>query len=739
MNKKKILSLIMALVMLVGVFSPLTAMADSTTTNTTNLTIHKLKMDDFDGITAKDHDGKKLDLKTLNGENYFKDKNVEFLPGVKFTYYKVNTAQLAKIKETEPQTPDQVKAIIDANKTLFDGVQGVETEATKDATDDTKGSVTLQKMEEGTYYFVESEVPANHTGALAVPFTITLPIYDKDTGNKMDDVHIYPKNKLTDKTTDKKLDEATNTANKEKESHNVTITDSTGKKVLTLDKGAKVPYIVTTPIPAGSKEVMLAWSDRMSEGLTYNGDVELTATYGDAKTKLELTKTTDYTAETSDNGFVVKLTDAGIKKVLEKTLNNGDGVKLINGTVYDKVAKEAAQKVEFTLKYSATLNGKTGPVDPETNTVSFFYGNKPGYTPQPGDKNPIPEKGKTEINVNKSFVSGDGTGSETWPANMTITLKLEKWDQATNTWKEETGEGSTLELTSTKTSGTFKNLDKNSKYRVVEKEVNNWVPNYSHDDQGNLVIKNKKNPNPNPITPPEVTVTSGGIRFVKTDDNTSAFKRLVGGKFLIKNKEGKYLYYKSDADKKTDLDALKAAEKNLQDKVDAYNKLTPEQQKDAQNQTVKDINELAGKVKEAKQKANIQYEWKDGYGTVKKLADNLVVLVPNTDGYMEIIGLDFAKDYKLHEIEAPKGYSLPSGGREYPFEVNAASYDNLNLTGDNAMIDSSTTDTKKAQRIENKKVTIPQTGGIGTVLFTVVGIGLMAGAVMAMKKNREEA
>lgn len=737
MNKKKILSLIMALVMIVGVFSPLTAMADSTTTNTTNLTIHKLKMKDFDGITAKDHDGKKLTLETLNGQNYFQGKNVEFLPGVKFTYYKVNTAQLAKIKETEPQTPDQVKAIIDANKTLFDGVQGVETEATKDATDDTKGSVTLPNMEEGTYYFVESEVPANHTGALAVPFTITLPIYDKDTGNKMDDVHIYPKNKLTDKTTDKKLDEATNTANKKSESHNVTITDSKGKKVLTLDKGAKVPYVVTTPIPAGSKEVMLAWSDRMSEGLTYNKDLAVSATYGDKKTDLGL-EAADYTIENSDNGFVLKLTDAGIKKVLEKTLNKGDGVKLIDGkTVYDKVAKEAAQKVEFTLKYSATLNGLTGPVDPETNTVSFFYGNKPGYTPQPGDKNPIPEKNKTEINVNKSFVSGNGTGTETWPANMTITLKLEKWDQATNTWSEVSGKA--LTLNSTKTSGKFEGLDAKEKYRVVETEVNGWVANYSHDAQGNLVIKNKKNPNPNPITPPEVTVTSGGIRFVKTDDNTSAFKRLVGGKFLIKNKEGKYLYYKSDANKKNDLEALAKAEKALQDKVDAYNKLTPEQQKDAQNQTVKDINDLAAKVKEAKHNANIQYEWKDDYGKVDNLNANLVVLVPNTDGYMEITGLDFAKDYKLHEIKAPEGYSLPSGGREYSFEVNATSYNNLNLTGENAMIDSSTTDKTKAQRIENKKVTIPQTGGIGTVLFTVVGIGLMAGAVMAMKKNREEA
>lgn len=725
--KKRFLSLILVLAMMVGVFSPLSALAETTVTGT-NLTIHKLKLDDFEGVTAKDHDGKELTQEKLN--EFFKGKNPTGLPGVKFTYYNVNTAQLAKIEEFKPQTPAQVKAVIDANSTLFNGVQGVETEATG-----ADGKVTINNLPDGTYYFVESEVPANHTGALAVPFKITLPIYDKDTGNKMDNVHIYPKNKLTDKTTDKKLDKAANDANKE--SHKVTVTQNGKNEVYTLDKGAKVPYVVTTPIPAGSKEVMLAWSDRMSEGLTYNGDVAISATYGDKKEDLGLDSKTDYTVEPSDNGFVLKLTDAGIKKVLEKTLNNGDGVKLIDGkTVYNKVAKEAAQKVEFTLKYSATLNGKTGPVDPETNTVSFFYGNKPGYTPQPGDKNPIPEKGKTEIKVDKSFVSGNGTGSETWPANMTITLKLEKWDQATNTWKEETGEGSTLELTSTKTSGKFEKLDKDSKYRVVEKEVNNWVPNYSHDDQGNLVIKNKKNPNPNPITPPEVTVTSGGIRFVKTDDNTSKFKRLVGGKFLIKNKEGKYLYYKLDANKKTDLEALKAAEKALQDKVDAYNKLSAEEQKNAENQTVKDINVLAGKVKEAKQKANIQYEWKEGYGTVDKLSENLVVLVPNTDGYMEITGLDFAKDYKLHEIKAPEGYSLPSGGREYTFEVNAASYDNLNLAGEHAMIESSATDTTKAQRIENKLVTIPQTGGIGTIIFTAIGLAIMASAVIAIKKRQ---
>ena len=723
MNKKKILSLIMALVMLVGVFSPLTALAAD---GTTNLKIHKVELDDFNGVTAKDHKGQELTLDQLGGENYFQGKNPKWLQGVKFTYWKVTTEQLAEIEKTNPKTVDQMQALIDAEGSKLSGLKGTETAAT-----DKDGLVTLSNLADGTYYFVESETPANHTGSMAVPFKITLPIYD-DKGSKMEDVNIYPKNTTDEKDTTKELDKEAN----QKETHNVTITQNGEDEVYTLDKGAKVPYIVKTPIPAGSKEIMLAWSDRMSEGLTYNKDVVLSATYGDKNTDLGLT-TDDYKVENSDNGFVLKLTDSGIKKVLEKTLNKGDGVKLIDGkTVYNKQANEAAQKVEFTLKYSATLNGLTGPVDPETNTVSFHYGNKPGYTPQPGDKNPIPEKDKTEINVNKSFVGGDGTGTETWPTNMIITLKLEKWDPATNKWEEVAGK--VLELTAAKTSGKFEGLDKNEKYRVVEQEVKGWVANYSHDENGALVIKNKKNPNPNPITPPEVTVTSGGYRFVKTDDNNTDINRLVGGKFLI-NKGKQYLYYKTAEQLTQEQTALKNAEKELQTLVNQYNALSAEEQKGQAGTDKKTaIDEKATEIAGLKKKASIQYEWKEGFGTKDKLNDNLVVLTPNSEGYMEITGLDFGK-YNLHEIVAPEGYAIPADGQKFPFTVDANSYNNLNLTGENAMIDSTTTDTTKAQRLVNKKVTIPQTGGIGTVLFTIVGISLMAGAVVAMKRNREEA
>ncbi len=729
MNKKKLMSLILALVMLVGAFAPFSALA-AIAEPTTNLNIHKIKLDDFNGVTAKDHKGQELTLEDLKGENYFKGKNPAWLNGVKFTYYKVTTEQLAKLEETNPQTKEQVQAIIDANTQLFDGVAGVETEATSG-----DGLVTVPNLIAGTYYFVESETPENHTGALAVPFKITLPIYDEKDGNPMKDVHIYPKNKLTDKTTTKDIDKEANEKNKTTETHNVTVNDNNGSRILTLDKGAKVPYVVTTPIPAGSKEIILAWSDRMSPGLTYNNDLVVSATYGDPGTDLAL-ETADYTITNSDNGFVLKFTDAGIKKVLEKTLNKGDGVKLIDGqTIYNKQADEAAQQVKITLKYSATLNGLTGPVDPETNTVSFFYGNKPGYTPQPGDKNPIPETNKTEIPVNKSFVAGDGATAETWPADMTVTVKLQKWNPETNKWEDEAGK--TLTLDANKTSGKFEGLDKTEKYRVVEDEINGWVPNYSHDDQGNLVIKNKKNPNPNPITPPEVTVTSGGIRFVKTDDNNANPLRLIGGKFIISNQEGKYLYYKTAAQADTELAALKKAEGELKTLVDEYNAMTAEQQNGAEGTAKKTaIDEKATEIAGLKKAASIQYTWGDGFGTKDNLKENLVVLTPNSQGYMEITGLDFAT-YNLVEIEAPKGYAIPADGQKFEFTVDKDSYSNLAL-GQEGMIDSSPTDTTKAQRLVNKKVSIPQTGGIGTVIFTAVGIALMAGAFIAMRKRTAE-
>ena len=49
-----------------------------------------------------------------------------------------------------------------------------------------------------------------------------------------------------------------------------------------------------------------------------------------------------------------------------------------------------------------------------------------------------------------------------------------------------------------------------------------------------------------------------------------------------------------------------------------------------------------------------------------------------------------------------------------------------------------THDDKGNMLVKNKDLTIPPTGGIGTVIFAIAGIALMAGAFVAIKKRSAE-
>ena len=84
--------------------------------------------------------------------------------------------------------------------------------------------------------------------------------------------------------------------------------------------------------------------------------------------------------------------------------------------------------------------------------------------------------------------------------------------------------------------------------------------------------------------------------------------------------------------------------------------------------------------------------------------------------------------WNIVEVKAPNGYALNSTAVE--FTVNATSY----------FVDPTIASPVDAapQKVNNKKVTIPQTGGIGTVIFAVVGLGLMGFAAYAMKRNSKE-
>ncbi|WP_079255267.1 LPXTG cell wall anchor domain-containing protein [Streptococcus suis] len=80
----------------------------------------------------------------------------------------------------------------------------------------------------------------------------------------------------------------------------------------------------------------------------------------------------------------------------------------------------------------------------------------------------------------------------------------------------------------------------------------------------------------------------------------------------------------------------------------------------------------------------------------------------------------------LSKRKAPDGYALPSS--TIPFVANQGF---CSTSAQETAIDGHT-------QVKNKKITIPQTGGIGTLIFTVVGLSTMVFAFIAMKKRQAE-
>lgn len=124
----------------------------------------------------------------------------------------------------------------------------------------------------------------------------------------------------------------------------------------------------------------------------------------------------------------------------------------------------------------------------------------------------------------------------------------------------------------------------------------------------------------------------------------------------------------------------------------------------------------------------LKIEWVDSKDTATKF-------VSKSGGLFEVKGLPYGakgnnntqgeSTYYLEEIKAPTGYSLNTEAIE--FKVNATSYykDPTNISLGIA----------DPQVINNHKVTIPQTGGIGSVVVIVGGILITALGIYMKKRN----
>lgn len=781
--KKRFLSLIIALAMMVGVFTPLMTNADNAnhpvTVPTGTLTADQLSETKLPTtkvnlykLTTKEAYAKGAPWKHTGGKIDAKDyanlgTGVKALAGAQFTFYKINgkddvesekILELLKANSSKFETVDQMNTLmskgatelsasaadtnlkaIEKNKLALATGTGLTDGHTADTSAEGLATVNLA---DGYYWVIESKIPAKITGQIAVPFGLTLPLTNstdvKDGENiikkgtrYLKELFIYPKNLETDKVKIDKNHAKYDTVNKkwvDENGNEVAEADlgadykkyGEAKKTVSAELGKKVPYESKTEIPRNYKFEEFSWSDVMSEGLTYNKDLKVTIDYTKKNKEgqdeavtgevfIDATNGQKYITRNKDNGFDIEVKKADVEKTLVEYLKNGP--------------------VTFHFSYSATVNKDTVVDKPETNSITYTPGKPNGG----GKVTPGADK---SITVNKTW--GDGNAEPTVKevtyyvedkdgkgvASITLT------DQNKKDEKLVAGPGIEFVVGDKWYSGKFTGLDSSKEYTVREAVVG-YDPTYTTSDAaGVLNITNKSNPDT--LKPTEPKVENHGRKFVKYDQ-LDGKTRLAGAEFVVKNNndtypefKGKYLVAKTSTQAQADKVDLTAKKTALDTAIDNYNKLSAEKQKGQEGTTAKEnIDKAQQAYNKAFKEAANAYTWGE-----KKDA---VVFVSDSKGGFEVTGL-YAGAYQLEEIKAPEGYAL--NDKAIDFEVKHGTYKSAKGDTELEYTSTETITDDFGKKIPNKKVTIPQTGGIGTIIFTAIGLAIMASAVIAIKKRQ---
>ena len=676
----KLMSFLAAFAMVIGVLVAPFANANAAETEakeTESVTIHKILLTQ-DALEKHDKE-KKYDGDSIKDiKEFFADDTAKEIDGVHFKLQK-------PAKGIDNPDVNNEEHWVDV-----EGKAG-KTENGKGLTLDTKGLEGTFRIAEdltkSTYKGENGEVLAN---AKAVPTLLTLPMVNEKGTIK--EGHVYPKNTQEKPEVDKDFREnnelrPVDEKDAEEIKGGADVKDNErDKKVATTDLGEKVPYEIKTVIPAHTKYKTLAWDDTMSKGLTFNDDVTLQI--GGTEAKLG----EDYIVSYKDGGFVIQLLEAGLDKV------------------YDQ-----EKDTEIYITYSATVNEEAEVDVKENNKLDFYYDNNVSVKGKPEPTNPVDGK----IKVTKDFpnVTGDWVKGE----EVIVTIIDEETGKPV---VFEDGQEATVTLTENKKTHEWTGLNNDKKYKVVETFKPSEIVTYEKSENGQVIIHDKIKPEdeqPKKITPSVPEVVLGGKKFVKT--NQDGTERLEGAEFYVKNAKGEYLVPKAK-DEKVVADA-KAA---LDAAADAYNKLDAEAQKGEEGKKAQALVDEKQKAYDDVVKANASgYEFKAK--EEDKIPANAVVLKSDADGKFEIKGLAYADKYQLEEKTAPKDYAKLQ--KPVDFNVKEGSYSNVETD----IAYEKESKENDAKQVINKKVTIPETGGIGSLIFIVAGLALMGVAFVAMKRR----
>ena len=757
--KNKLFSIFTALAMVLGILvSPFTsAHADESFNGApteTTVKIHKIIMsqEDFNTFTTNNPKGKAHDGSLIAPTDYATKiaTSAEPVQGVAFKVYKYKGTD-DDFKTLTPEFGIGTKAY-DDDTTNYEVVGQVK------LTD--KDGIASFDLGEGNYVFVEdrdsSTTDKNITNAWAVPFKLSLPLTKPDGRtyfSKTDPLHVYPKNTEKDVQFDKNFAKDLLTKNPAldiKQLGNIDPALGAGandynnylseKGKISSRIGERIPYTARARFPKGTNITDITVDDSFDRGIAFDGYDEtkkvrvVQQTLGQEESGqngTEFEQTTDYDVVTYGNtGFRLTFTNKGKQKLQE----------LIDGLGENEAA------VDLAFQYYGVVTEDAVMDDPMNNNVTFnFNHTPPEYSSTPQEK---PEN--SEIPVTKDWGEGN-----TVPEGKKVRYVLYQGEgenmkavaDVTFTDKQiaTASEGDIkFEVTGDYT-GKFTNLPA-GKYSIKE-FVDKYTPTYTNESDG-VKVENKSNPNT--ITPEPPAVQTGGRKFVKADKDDG--KRLNGAEFIIQHPtENKYLQLKDLANKKAEQTAYEKAEKAY---TDAVNEAKTILAKDEATRTDDDKTKLAtlqgegeGSIKKLFEARNKAYAALKQQWTWDASKDNAFRFVTDESGRFEVKGLNYLDGYRLLEVKAPEGYALPTDGitEVSTFDVKEGSYtsaqNGVKYTPDETEEKNVTVNgtTGEAIRINNRLVTIPQTGGIGSLIFVVAGLAIMAGAYAAYRKSQARA
>ncbi|WP_077074425.1 SpaH/EbpB family LPXTG-anchored major pilin [Aedoeadaptatus urinae] len=381
-RKNTIWSLVLALVMVLGVIAPLSALASST--GTTNdkvpgtegnpkpitVNVHKILMNKTD---LKAHDENKTYKPSEGIANItdFFGASAKVMKGVYFVALKSDHANYGNFEDLTAAEQKTVVESVAANMKGLTNDQGV-----IPLTLESPGVYKIYEVKSMSEYDKDNTDPATRkmlAESKAVPVILKLPEHARTEDGIADAIHVYPKNTDDTPTVKKKI---------VKKSRKVTVNDA-GKKEIkedfidadaaSFDKDEEHTWAIEATIPTGFKDYeVFKLTDVLKEALTYKSGQTVTVKVKEDGTNITLNKGDDYklTEPTGDKGgtLIVELTKAGIKKLAGaegKTLRV-EFVTTINDTAV--MSKDIPNGVELEYGHNPTNTGKKKPEEPKVYT-----------------------------------------------------------------------------------------------------------------------------------------------------------------------------------------------------------------------------------------------------------------------------------------------------------------------------------------------------------------------------------